>query len=61
MDSVSMLAAYRVYWKLCKEQCPALYANMVENEATCNMLIHPWFTTLYANSFEVELVAVLWD
>ena len=25
MDSVSMLAAYRVYWKLIKDNCPLLH------------------------------------
>ena len=29
MDSESMLAAYRVYWKLIMENCPTLYLNMV--------------------------------
>ena len=60
MDSVSMLAAYRVFWKLIRDNCPILHDNMVENEATANMLIHPWFTTLFANCFEVGTVAPLW-
>ena len=61
VESASMLAAYRIFWRLCRDNCPLLYMNLLENEATGNMLLQPWVTTLFANSFDVEICAVLWD
>jgi hypothetical protein len=44
-----------------KDRTPILYDNLKENDATCKMFLFPWIITLFSNSFEIDLCAVLWD
>lgn len=60
-DHISILKTYRVFWKLIKENTPSLYQNLKENDATCKMFLFPWMITLFSNSFEIDLCAILWD
>tara|TARA_B110000285_G_scaffold219893_1_gene271000 strand:+ start:2161 stop:2781 length:621 start_codon:yes stop_codon:yes gene_type:complete len=60
-DHTSILKTYKVFWKLIKERTPILYDNLKENEATCKMFLFPWIITLFSNSFEIDLCAILWD
>ena len=56
-----ILKVYKVFWRLCKEYTPLVYANLKENEATCRMFLFEWIITLFSNSFELETCAILWD
>ena len=60
-DHMKILKIYKVFWKLIKENCPQLYLNLKANDATCKMFLFPWIITLFSNSFEIDLCAVLWD
>lgn len=60
-DQVSILKTYKVFWKLCKQNTPLIYHNLKENEATCRMFLFEWIITLFGNSFDLDLCAVIWD
>ena len=48
-------------WRLIREYCPLVYRNLKENDATCRMFLFEWIITLFANSFDIDLCAILWD
>lgn len=60
-EHLKILKIYKVFWRLIKEHCPVLYQNLKDNDATCKMFLFPWIITLFSNSFEIDLCAVLWD
>ena len=56
-----MLKTYKVFWRLVKENTPILYQNLKNNDATLKMLLLPWIITLFSNSFDIDMCAVIWD
>ena len=60
-DQSAILMTYKVFWKLVKDNTPLVYHNLKENDATCRMFLFEWIITLFGNSFEIDLCAVLWD
>lgn len=60
-NQLPILKTYKVFWKLVRENAPLVYQNLKQNDATCRMFLFEWIITLYSNSFEIELCAILWD
>lgn len=60
-DQKEILKTYKVFWKLTKDHTPLIYQNLKENEATCRLFLFRWIITLFADSFEIDICAVLWD
>ena len=50
-----------MFWRLVKENTPILYQNLKDNDATLKMLLLPWIITLFSNSFDIDICAVIWD
>ena len=49
----TVLATYKVFWKLLRNHCPNLYINMKDNDATCKFFLFEWIITLFSNSFDI--------
>ena len=60
-DHKQVLKTYKVFWRLCRENTPELYQNLKANDCTCKLFLFEWVITLFSNSFEIDLCAVLWD
>ena len=61
INHVEILKTYKVFWKLTQELTPMVYRNLKENDATCRMFLFEWIITLFSNSFDIDLCAILWD
>ena len=55
---------YRVLWKLIQDNCPKIFANMLnshEEALSAQIFFFGWVVTLFSNVFDISLIAFLWD
>mmetsp|Transcript_32808 Transcript_32808/g.23724 ORF Transcript_32808/g.23724 Transcript_32808/m.23724 type:complete len:118 (+) Transcript_32808:863-1216(+) len=59
----SIFRTYKVFWQLIRENTPLLYNNIaVEGEiVSCSGFLYGWIMSLFTNTFDIDLVACLWD